>query len=218
MFRLGAQALSNAEILALFIGTGSVGKTALEVAQRVLHLGEERYGSGLEFLERASVEEIQSVPGMGPAKAARLKAAVELSKRLRSADISDKPFIVRRGRDIYDLVKADIESLEQEHFLTVMLNSRNSVIGKEVVSIGSLDSSIVHPREVFKSPIKKSAASLVLVHNHPSGDPNPSDDDLAVTQRLIRSGMLLGIYVIDHVVVGRGKYVSIRETWPQYFA
>lgn len=215
LLKFGAGALSNAEILAILIGTGNSSETAVGVGQKVLSYGEKNYGSGMRFLEQGSVEEILSISGMGIAKATRLKAAVELSRRLGCP--SDKTVFVRRGEDVYALLKAEIGALEKEHFLVIMLGSRNQVTGKEIVSVGTLDSSLVHPREVFKGPIKKSAAAVVLAHNHPSGDPTPSDDDLSVTKRLIDSGILLGISVVDHVVITKDKYVSIREKWPQYF-
>ena len=125
---------------------------------------------------------------------------------------------VRRGKDVFDYVRSSVESLDREYFRILLLNSRNQVYAEETVSMGSLDASIVHPREIFKNSIKRSAASIVLVHNHPSGDPTPSDDDLDITRRLVEAGKLLGIHVLDHVVVGRASFVSMRETCPGYFA
>jgi DNA repair protein RadC len=219
LFRLGSTALSDAELLAILIGTGSTAETALEIAQKALSYSEGQYGTSLGFLLESSEEEIEEIPGIGPAKAARLKACAEIGKRLlHGVDSGRKPFTVRRGSEVFEYVRTTVEGLDREHFCILLLNSRNQVIGKEVVSVGSLDASIVHPREIFKNSIKRSAASIVLVHNHPSGDPTPSDDDLEITKRLVEAGRILGIHVMDHVVIARASFVSMRETCPGWFS
>lgn len=219
LFERGASALSDAELIAILLGTGSNRQTAVELSQRMLSLSEERYGTSLGFLNGVTPQELEELSGVGPAKVARLKAGVELGKRLYR--ISGSPgtlFAIRGGKDVYEYVRADMEGLDREHFAVILLNARNQVLSKEVVSVGSLDASIVHPREIFKDSIRRNAAAIVLAHNHPSGDPTPSDEDLEVTRRLARSGRLLGIEVMDHVVVGRSSFVSIRETCPGWFS
>ncbi|HHW18820.1 MAG TPA: DNA repair protein RadC [Firmicutes bacterium] len=218
LFRLGPGALSDAEILAILLGTGNSKETALDVAKSLLCWGEVHYGPGLKFLKEASIEEIMSLSGIGPVKAARLKAALEVTRRLnRDGDTVEKTVQVRHGKDVYQFMRSEMEDLDREHFYILMLNVRNQVTCKELISVGSLDTSIVHPREIFKNCIKKSAAGVILVHNHPSGDATPSDDDLKITKRLVDAGKILGIYVLDHVVIGRGQYVSMREACSGWF-
>lgn len=211
LIRRGPGALSDAEVVAILLGSGSAGETAVDQAKRILAAGEKEYGSGLKLLAESSVEELIGVRGLGPAKAARIKAAVELGRRL-GAGIEEPLVSVRNAMDVYRLVKGDMESLDREHFCILMLNARNQVLRREVVSIGCLDSAIVHPREIFKNCIKRSAASVILVHNHPSGDPTPSAEDLEITRRLSEGGKLLGITVLDHVIIGKGRYSSFRES------
>lgn len=211
--------MSEAELLTILLGTGNSRETAMELSQRMLSLSEERYGTSLGFLNGVTPDELSELSGIGPAKVARLKAGVELGKRLyRMVPPSERPATVRGGKDVYEYIKADMDDLDRESFAVILLNARNQVICKEVVSVGSLDASIVHPREIFKNSIRRNAAAIILVHNHPSGDPTPSDDDLEVTKRLAESGRLLGILVFDHVVVARSSFVSMRETCPGWFS
>jgi len=219
LFRLGAASLSDAEIVAILLGTGNSQETALDLARRLLSWGESAYGPGLRFLREAAVEELMALSGVGPGKAARLKAAVEAGRRLReNGEYPERVITVRQSRDVYEYVRDDIEELDREHFCIVILNVRNQIMGKEVVSVGSLDASIAHPREIFKNCVKKSAARVVLVHNHPSGDATPSDDDLEMTRRVVSAGKVLGIYVLDHVIVGRGTFFSMREHYGSWFS
>lgn len=211
LIRRGANALSDAELIAILLGSGSIGETALDQAKRILAAGKEEYGSGLKILTESSVEELVRVRGLGPAKAARIKAAVEIGRRLGGGD-EELLATVRSAVDVYRLVRSEMEYLDREHFCVLMLNARNQVLRKEVVAIGCLDSAIVHPREIFKNCIKRSAASVILVHNHPSGDPTPSAEDLEITRRLSEGGKLLGITVLDHVIIGKGRYSSLRES------
>lgn len=216
---LGPTALTDAELLAILIGTGSPDETALELAQRAISRSEGMHGTSLGFLLESTEEEIMETPGIGPAKAARLKACAELAKRLmHGVEENGKAYTVRRGQEVFEYIRNTVEDLDREHFCILLLNSRNRVVGKEIVSMGSLDASIVHPREIFRNSIKKSAASIVLVHNHPSGDPTPSDDDMEVTKRLVEAGRILGIHVVDHVVIARASFVSMRETCPGLFS
>ena len=179
------------------------------MAQQLLSIGGER--GALRYLATADVNELATVPGIGPAKATQIKAALELGKRLvQEEQIGDGKY-VRSPDDVYFLVKNDMRYLDREHFCTIMLGTKNQVLARETVAIGSLSAALVHPRELFKGCIQKSAAAVVLVHNHPSGDPEPSPEDIKLTDRLSQAGALLGIQVVDHVIVGDGRYVSLRE-------
>lgn len=219
MRRLGPEALSNAELVAILLRTGAGGLSALDVARRLLSRGCEECHAGaggegarhrdLRYLATASLEELIQVPGVGPAKAVQLKAAVELGRRI-SASNAARP-LVRSPRDVSALVMEEMRFLDREQFRTVLLDAKNHVLGIRTVSVGSLSSSIVHPREIFKEAIARSSAAIVLVHNHPSGDPTPSREDVEVTRRLVEAGRLLGIEVLDHVVVGDNRYVSFKE-------
>ena len=210
-------ALSDAELLAILLGTGNSRETVLDVAKR-LCAGREQLRPGLDFLKESSTEEIMSLSGIGPAKAARLKACLEISRRLqKTADFAEKVIRIRHGKDVYELLRSSMEDLDREHFCIIMLNVRNQIITTETISIGSLDTSIVHPREIFKNCIKKSAAAVILAHNHPSGEAAPSDDDIRITKRIIEAGKIVGIHVLDHVVVGHGQYVSMRESFTDWF-
>lgn len=212
---LGAQALSNAELVAILLRTGARGASALEVANRLLSAGSgggpENGGGepGLRFLVTAAVDELVRVPGVGRAKALQLKAAVELGRRI--ATTTATRVVVRSPRDVSTLVMEEMRFLDREQFRIVLLDAKNHVLGVRTVSVGSLSSSIVHPREIFKEAIAKSSAAIILVHNHPSGDPTPSREDVEVTRRLVEAGRLLGIEVLDHVVVGDNQYVSFKE-------
>jgi DNA repair protein RadC len=215
--RLGAQYLSDAEVVAILLGTGNSSETALGVAQRILAQSEGQFGTSLGFLLNWSPDELKGIAGIGPAKAARLAAAVEIGRRLNQQSV-ERRFPVTRGKEVFEYIRLEAETLDKEHFWILTLNSRNQITGKDLVSVGSLDAAIVHPREIFKCCIKKSAAAIILVHNHPSGDPDPSDEDMDITRRLVEAGKLLGIHVLDHVVVARGKYYSMRESCPGYFS
>jgi len=218
LFKLGPEALSDGELVAILIGSGSSGETALSVAQKLLAKSEELYGASLVFLLQSSFEELGEISGIGFAKAARLRACGELGKRLLDRiQKTRKPFQVRQGKEVFEYVRTSVLEVDREYFYILYLNSRNQIFGQDVVSVGSLDASIVHPREIFKKSIKRSAASIVLVHNHPSGDPTPSDDDYEVTKRLVEAGRLLGVHVLDHVVVARTSFVSMREVSPGMF-
>ncbi len=218
MARLGPGALSDAEVVAILVGTGRSGESAVQLAQRMVTMSENVYGTSLGFLTCACDEEIQEVSGIGPAKVARLRAAAEIGKRLQSPQQkAGRPITVRRGREVFDYMKSHAGGLDREHFWILTLNARHQITGLELISVGSLDASIVHPREIFKNCIKKSAKAIILVHNHPSGDPSPSDDDVDVTKRLVDAGRLLGIYVLDHVIVAETAYVSMRESSPGWF-
>lgn len=201
----GAVYLSDAELLAILLRTGSQGQTAVELAASILSAS-----GGLRALVESSVEELAAFRGVGIAKATQIKAAIELGRRVSSLSPEERP-IIRCPEDVVQLVREEMRFLDRENFRMLCLNTKNQVISNELVSVGSLNASLVHPREVFKVAITRSAAALILVHNHPSGDPHPSAEDLEVTRRLVQAGQLLGIEVLDHLIIGGCKYVSLRE-------
>lgn len=208
LWKYGPEVLSNAELLAIIIRTGNRNETALALAQRMLsELGQ---GEGLNFLVDATVEELTKVKGISMAKACAIKAAVELGKRIGGIKSTGKVFI-RSPRDVANLLMNEMRYLKKEYFRTIQLNVKNQVLAVEDISVGSLNSSIVHPREVFKGPIRRSSAAIILIHNHPSGDPSPSREDIEVTRRLYEAGKLLGIDVLDHIIIGDGIYTSLKE-------
>lgn len=212
LLRFGAQALSNAELVALLIRTGTGTETAIQVAYRLLKLGDDGDGGdarSLRYLVQASVDELKKVRGIGLAKAAQIKAAVELGKRL-AATTGSRPAITSPA-DAVNMVMEEMRYLEREHFQVLMLNTRNQVLGVHLASVGTLNSSLVHPREIFREPIRRAAAAVILVHNHPSGDPSPSQEDMAITRRLVEAGRLLGIEVLDHIIIGDNRYISFQE-------
>ena len=201
----GGQSLSGAELLAILLRTGTRGESVLQQSERILsHFG------GLRSLANASLTELSSMFGVGKAKAMTIMAAVELGRRLSITDAADSP-IVRSPRDAAELLMGRMRFLDREHFLVVLLNARNQPLAVETVSVGHLTASLVHPRELFKTAIQKSAAAVILAHNHPSGDPNPSQEDLLLTKRLREGGELLGIEILDHIIFGDNKYASLKE-------
>jgi DNA repair protein RadC len=202
----GAGALATRELLAILVGSGRAGASALDVAAELLRLSD----GSLRRLAASSGAELAAVRGIGPAVAARVSAALELGRRLAREGPAERPRI-RGPRDVYERCAPGLRDLAQEEFRVLMLNTQHAVVRELVITRGTLDTSVVHPREVFRSAITESAASLILVHNHPSGDPAPSAEDRAVTRQLAEAGRLLGIPVLDHVVVGDGRYVSFVE-------
>ena len=204
LLRHGATALGDAELVAVLIGTGRRGETALEVARRVVALCGE---PGLPGLSRCAAEDLRVVKGMGAAKAAALLAALELGRRVGRAGVPARVNSTAEAVAWLD----DIRTLDHEQFRVLLLNTKHRVLAGEVVGVGGLDQVEVHPREVFKPAIRRSAAAVILAHNHPSGDPEPSPADVSLTQRLLASGRVLGIGVLDHLVFGRAGHVSMRD-------
>lgn len=204
LLREGAQSLTDPELLAILLRTGTATSTALELAAVVL-----THFNGLRGLVQASVEELSEIKGVGPAKAAQIKAALELGKRV-ATNAPEQRVVIKTPEDAAGLVMEEMRHLDREHFRALLLNAKNQVIGQEVISIGTLNSSAVHPRELFKNAIKRSAAAIILIHNHPSGDPSPSREDIEVTRRLIEVGHLIGIEVLDHLIIGDNKFNSFR--------
>ena len=205
LLKLGAEALSAQEILALILGRGIKDESVMITAQRLLS----QFGN-LKGIANASIEELARVRGIGVAKATQIKAAFELSKRLEGYE-SGKKVMIKTPEDIVEQVRARLKDKKKEHFLVALLNTRNQLIGIAPISIGSLDASIVHPREVFKEAISATAASVIFAHNHPSGDPQPSEDDIKLTKRLVQAGEIIGIEVLDHIIVGGNTFVSMKR-------
>jgi len=206
LIKLGAEALSAQEILALILGRGIKSESVMVTAQRLLS----RFGN-LKGVATAPAEELSKIKGIGIAKACQIKAAFELSNRLQDYPDGNVKVTIKTPEDVLNQVKGKLRDKKKEHLLILLLDTRNRLIETATVSIGSLDSSIAHPREVFKEAISCSAASIIVVHNHPSGDPQPSDDDIKITQRLVEAGRIVGIDVLDHVIVGDEAYSSIKE-------
>ncbi|WP_018131532.1 RadC family protein [Effusibacillus pohliae] len=205
LLRDGAISLSNAELLAILLRTGSNGQSVIGLAEQLLS----RFG-GLRPLMEADIRELVDIQGMGPAKAIQIQAAIELGKRI--ARLTREPVtVIRNPQDVADLLMDRLRFEKKEHFIVIHMDIKNQVMAQEIASIGSLDTSIVHPREIFKSALKKSSASIICVHNHPSGDPTPSREDILVTRRLAEVGQILGIELLDHVVIGEHRFVSMKE-------
>jgi len=204
--KFGAEALSAQEILALILGRGIAGESVMVTAQRLLS----QFGS-LKGIAGASVEELSQVRGIGLAKASQIKAAFELANRVDSHIESGEKPTVKTPEDVAVLVRRQLKGKKREHFLAMLLNTRNQLIKIAEISIGSLDSSIVHPREVFKEAVSASAASVIFVHNHPSGDPEASEDDIKLSKRLAEAGEIMGIDVLDHIIVSDQKYLSLKR-------
>lgn len=204
LLAVGSESLSDAELLALLLRTGARGRSVLDLAAALLRSG------GLLSLSRAAPGELRRTAGIGPAKCATLLAAFELGRRLagRRLQVGDP---IRSAEDVYRHFHPRLRDVAHERFLVVLLDGRHRVQREVLASQGTLTASLVHPREVFRPALQEGAAALVVVHNHPSGDPAPSREDLEVTRRLVRAGALLGIPVLDHVVVAERGYVSLRE-------
>jgi DNA repair protein RadC len=205
MLQFGAHALSNAELLAILLRTGTYAESAVRLAQRILsECGD------LRSLVDMSKDQLTQIKGIGNAKALQIQASIELGKRLARSTMNEA-VIIRSPENVADLMREELRYLQKEHFVCLFLNTKNHVIAQETLSMGSLNASIVHPREVFRAAIKRSSASIVCVHNHPSGDPTPSPEDIQLTHRLIEAGSIIGIEVLDHIIIGDHKFVSLKE-------
>jgi DNA repair protein RadC len=203
--KLGAGSLTNAELLAILLRVGVVGENAVQLAQRLL----KTFGS-ISGLHRAPFEEVCAQHGIGQAKAAQIKAALELGHRIRLESL-DERLAIHSPKDAADILQHEMSALEQEEMRILMLDTRNRVIDESTVYKGSLNSSQIRVGELFKAAIRRNAAAIILAHNHPSGDPAPSPEDIAVTRAIIQAGKLLDIEVLDHLVIGSNRFVSLKE-------
>ena len=205
LLKCGAGALSDAQILAIMLRTGGGGKSALDLAMEMLN----SFGN-LRSIEQASVAELAHFKGMGDAKTAQIKAAFELGRRLLCEAHPKGPQFLS-GNDVYIYYSQRFSLMKREVFHCAMLDAKNRVFRESRISEGTLTNSLIHPREAFRDAIKESAASVIFVHNHPSGDPAPSREDVLITERLVDAGEIVGIKVLDHVIIGDGQFTSMME-------
>lgn len=202
----GPQALSNEELIAILIRTGDKNNSAIDLARQVLSKDER----GLVYLRDTTLQELMDTKGIGECKAAQILAAIEIGKRISFRDALEKVRI-NEPSTIANLYMDEMRYLQKEHFRIVLLNTKNQIIVTEEISVGTLNASIVHPRDVFKAAIKRNSNSMILIHNHPSGDPTPSNEDINITNRLIDAGNIIGIKVLDHIIIGDNRYISFKE-------
>ena len=200
----GPEALSTYELLAIILGNGVKGESVLLVAQRLLNA----FGN-LKGLSQASIEELSRAKGIGLARAVQIKAIFELRKRIE--ENQDEKIVISKPADVANLVGPRLNHKQKEHFLLLSLDTRNTVKKISEITVGILDSSLIHPREVFKEAIQSLASSIILVHNHPSGNPNPSEADIEITKKMVKTGSIIGIKVLDHVITAGEEVYSLRE-------
>lgn len=205
MLKAGPSSLSNAELLALLLRTGSTGESVLSLAHRVL-----AHVKGLKGLTQVTIAELMEIHGIGLAKAVQIMAGVELGQRI-SRLLPEERYVIRSPKDAAHFVMDELRFENQEQFICIFLNTKFHVIEKKMIFKGTLNASVVHPREVFREAVRCSAAALICVHNHPSGDPTPSQEDLEVTCRLVKAGKLMGIELIDHLIIGDQSFYSMKE-------
>ncbi|MCI0395795.1 MAG: DNA repair protein RadC [Chloroflexi bacterium] len=205
LVEVGPQAVRTDELLAIILRTGTGGESVLRLAERVLG----QFG-GLPGLARASVSELRSAKGIGEAKAVEIKAALELGRRLMATTPDDRPRVTSPA-DAANLLMSEMAFLEQEHLRLVLLDTRNNVLAMPTIYIGSLNTSVVRIGELFRAALKENAAAFIVVHNHPSGDPSPSPEDVNVTRQIAKAGQLLDVDLLDHIIIGRHRYVSLKE-------
>lgn len=199
----GPEALSDAELFAILLRTGTIQENVIDMSNRLIS----EYG--LDKLFDCSLKELQKIKGIGPSKSMQILAMAELGKRYNQ---SKKPLKkISCAEDVFNYFHERLKDKKEEHFYILMLNTQNYIIGEQLISRGILDASIIHPREVFKPAIKNSASKIILVHNHPSGDPEPSEEDKGIMERLMRTGEELGVKIIDNIIIGREKFWGWSE-------
>ena len=206
MLSKGIEYLSNTELLAILLRTGTKDKSVFRLAEEILSLEE----SGILFLSECSPEDLARIKGIGTAKACQVLAGLELGRRIATKPRENR---VRAScpEVIVSLFMEDMRYYKKEVFKVLLLNTKSEIIGTDDISMGSLSSTVIHPREVFLPAIRRSAAAIIFVHNHPSGDPTPSSDDIQTTKRLVEAGKLIGVSVWDHIIIGDGKHISLKE-------
>ena len=200
----GAEALSSQELLALILGRGVRGESVMVTSQRLLSA----FGN-VKNISQASLEELSAIKGMGTAKASQLKAAFELGRR--KEEDNREQISVKSHQDVIKLVRQKLKDKKKEHFLILCLDTRNNLIKISNISTGTLDANLVHPREVFKEAIQSLSSSIILVHNHPSGNPEPSDADIDITKRILETGKAVGIDILDHIIIANNRSFSFKE-------
>ena len=205
LIKVGAEVLSTAELLAIVLRSGIPGENVLRLSERLLI----RYDN-LPGLARASITELIETNGIGPAKAAEIKAALEIGRRLVASAPGERPH-VSSPDDAFHLLKSEMMFLEQEHLRLILLDTRNRVLRTPTIYVGSLNTSVIRVGELFRAAIRENAAAFIVAHNHPSGDPSPSPEDINVTHQIVQAGKLLDIDVLDHIVIGRNRYVSLKQ-------
>lgn len=205
LMEVGAKAVSTAELLAIIMRTGSNGENVVRLAERLL--GKFR---DLPGIAKATVNELTQVKGIGPAKAVEIKAAFEIGRRLMTAAPEER-YKITSPEDAANLLMSEMALLEQEHLKVISLDTRNKVIDMATIYIGSLNTSVIRIGELFKKAIKDNAAAIIVAHNHPSGDPSPSPEDVQVTRQILQAGQLLNIELLDHIVIGQYRFVSMKE-------
>ncbi len=201
----GPKSLSNSELLALILRQGSKNNNVIDLANKLLS----RYD--LKSISRKSLAELENINGIGNVKASQIIACFELARRL-SSFTKEKRKLINAPEDILKLFSPEMSTLQQEHIKAVYLDSRKRIISEQTIFVGSLNSSVIHPRELLASAITERAAGIIIIHNHPSGDPSPSDEDLEITKQLIGASNLLEIDFLDHIIIGDKKYFSFRES------
>jgi len=205
LIKLGPEALSSQELLALIIGRGIPGKSVLNISQEMIS----RFGS-LKNVSEATISQLSEIKGINSAKAAQIKACFEIGKR-QDLELTNKKFNLINPEKIFKMIRVSIKDKAKEQFNLVLLDSRNKLISINNISVGILDANIAHPREIFKDAINHNAASVVLVHNHPSGDPKPSREDKKLTKQLMEAGKIMGIEVVDHIIVASNSFFSFKD-------
>lgn len=206
LLRDGPEQLTNSELLAIILRTGIKGENILTLSNRVMSKFEDLNG-----LLYATIDEITSIKGIKKVKSSQILALVEMSKRFNSIKATKDPIKISNPKDIVSYLQNEMQFLNQEVLKLIMLNTKNIVIGTKDIFKGSLNSAVVHPREIYNEAIKKSSASIILSHNHPSGDPTPSREDIDMTKRLVECGKIMGIHLLDHIIIGKNGYVSLKE-------
>ena len=207
MTKYGCDKLSNSELLSIILRTGSKNMSAIELSSQIINMDKTQ---GITALTNITIEELSKVPGIGLAKACQVIASIELGKRISKIKSAVNK-TVKSPQDISQMYMQDLRYLKKEVFKILLLNTKNDIINDIDISVGSLNSSIVHPREVFIEAIKRSANKIILMHNHPSGNPKPSTEDKEITNRLVKTGEIVGIHVLDHIIIGDDSYYSFKE-------